>query len=251
MGMGRTVLTTIHGATMFSHSGMLSSYVFNCEGHCVQKYCRHCKELITNINGAKKKGFFRNECKPCRAAAQRVLNKKSQIEKMVACECCGISCVKKFIKAFCSDTCRFWGYVDKKDEGNCWIWKGKVGKDGYGLIMIKGVRIRAHRFIFEITNGSIKGKNVVRHSCHTPLCVNLAHLKEGTPRENIEDMLAARRSLVGEKCHLSKLNDEKVGKIRQLYKSGNCTQQEIATIYEISSGTVHLIVTRKTWKHID
>ncbi len=173
-----------------------------------------------------------------------------KLDNRVPCEYCSTLCIKRFRRAFCSDDCRFWGYVERKGENDCWPWKGKIGQDGYGLIMIKGIRIRAHRFIFEAKNGPIKDKNVIRHGCHTPLCVNPNHLKEGTPRENIEDMLSARRSLSGEKCHLSKLDDEKVKKIRELYQSGNCTQKGIASAFGITSGTVHWIVNRKTWKHL-
>jgi hypothetical protein len=174
------------------------------------------------------------------------------VDNRFPCEYCRKPCIKKFKKAFCSDMCRLGGYTDYSlGIDGCWIWKGKVGNDGYGQIMIKGVRKRVHRVIFEEIKGKIGNKNVIRHICHVPLCVNPDHLKEGTPRENIEDMLAAKRSLFGEKSHLSKLTNDKVIKIRDLYASGNCTQKGIADAFGITSGTVHWIVNRKTWKHIE
>jgi hypothetical protein len=36
-------------------------------------------------------------------------------------------------------------------------------------------------------------KRVVRHSCNTPACINPAHLRVGTQRDNMQDMIQAGR----------------------------------------------------------
>ncbi len=53
----------------------------------------------------------------------------------------------------------------------------------------------------------------------------------------------------GVKSHLSKLDDNSVIKIRELYESG-LTQKQISLIYGVHRATIGYIVTGRTWKHI-
>ena len=65
------------------------------------------------------------------------------------------------------------------------------------------------------------------------------------------DYTDARRSKISGTNHWrSRLKDEQVLEIRQLYATGSWTYQELAKKYGVSYTCVRYIVVRKTWQHI-
>ncbi|MBX3031886.1 MAG: HNH endonuclease [Chloroflexi bacterium] len=90
---------------------------------------------------------------------------------------------------------RFWGYVDRGADDECWIWRGPTYVGGYGRLSTPGGKhVRAHRFSYELATGtSLAPGLVIRHTCDRPPCVNPAHLLPGTQRENIADMMSRGR----------------------------------------------------------
>lgn len=56
--------------------------------------------------------------------------------------------------------------------------------------------------------------------------------------------------LAGEKSPMSKLTDQQVIEIRNMYKTSKVFQYELAAIYGISQSTVSAIVCYKAWKHL-
>ena len=92
------------------------------------------------------------------------------------------------------------------DDFGCWIWTGKVSKQGYGMV----AGLFAHRLAYEVFVGPIPSPLVIDHTCHDPdtcvngdacphrRCVNPAHMEVVTQRENWlrgAKGLAYRRSL--------------------------------------------------------
>lgn len=71
----------------------------------------------------------------------------------------------------------------------------------------------------------------------------------GTYQDNSNDMIKANRQAKGEDLKHSKLSMEQIKVIRNMAKFG-IYQQEIATIFNITQGTVNLIINRKIWKHV-
>ena len=73
-------------------------------------------------------------------------------------------------------------------DSACWLWTGARSSSGYG-----SVRVRrndpgtAHRWLYEELIGPIPRGMYLLHSCFTPLCVFPAHLRVGTPSENMLD----------------------------------------------------------------
>jgi hypothetical protein len=86
-----------------------------------------------------------------------------------------------------SELDRFWAKVDK--SGDCWNWTAGSIPNGYGHFFGAGRRaIGAHRYSFELANGPIPKGLVIDHICRNKKCVNPAHLRAVTIKQNGENM---------------------------------------------------------------
>jgi len=93
----------------------------------------------------------------------------------------------------CTPGARFWARVALADSG-CWEWQGAASGFGYGDFRVSTrVGYRAHQYAWEWFNGPITPGMFVMHSCDNPKCVNPAHLKLGTPKDNNQDMWSKGR----------------------------------------------------------
>jgi DNA-binding CsgD family transcriptional regulator len=134
---------------------------------------------------------------------------------------------------------RFWSKVDKQKYHH--MWTGTVGKQGYGVINLRGTVVTAPRVVLLLENGVWPKQALHRNSCHTRQCVRLEHLYDGTAQQNVKDQQARGR------YPTAKLTASTVQEIRLVYESGMILQH-IADIYGINPGTVKQIVNRVTWK---
>lgn len=95
---------------------------------------------------------------------------------------------------------RFWTMVDKAGSNECWLWIGKKGSKGYGLVHVdsrSGRQQQAHRAAYELTVGPIPPGLEIDHLCRVRACVNPAHLEPVTRAENMRRMWEHRRKEVG------------------------------------------------------
>lgn len=83
---------------------------------------------------------------------------------------------------------------------DCWLWVGSQDKDGYGVIVIKGRQIPAHKVSYFVFNG-IWPERYALHKCNTPRCVNPKHIYDGTWSNNMQDKLTAGNNYQHEKIH--------------------------------------------------
>lgn len=82
----------------------------------------------------------------------------------------------------------FWR-IEADPETGCWNWLGPV-QNGYGQFFINGKQELAHRALYAwlvepIERGLGNNRLQLDHACNTPTCVNPAHMKLTTARENI------------------------------------------------------------------
>jgi len=56
--------------------------------------------------------------------------------------------------------------------------------------------------------------------------------------------------VTGVRCHLAKLSEEDVVKIRGLYSDGGWSTRQLAESFHVSQHNVSLIVSRRAWKHV-
>lgn len=137
---------------------------------------------------------------------------------------------------------RFWKFVVKLGNDECWFWSGVKDTSGYGKFSIKSKRIGAHRYSYELANNQkIPTQKVVMHTCDNPTCVNPNHLKIGTYSENAIDMVRKNRSRI---CFLT---EEQVLKI----KDSDLLVKDLAKQYDVSTSCIRDIKTKRTWKHLE
>ena len=90
---------------------------------------------------------------------------------------------------------RFWSHVDK--TGECWDWTASIRRNGYGQINVAGRNMSAHRLAWEIANGPIPSGLLVDHICRNRACVNPAHLRLATKKQNGENLGSEGRGASG------------------------------------------------------
>ncbi len=154
---------------------------------------------------------------------------------------------------------RFWEKVDKTPghgpNGECWLWTGCVSAN-YGMFHLVGADskqcvIGSHRFSYAYHVGGIPVGLDVLHSCDIPSCVNPAHLRVGTHKENIIECFSKWRHPIkrGEDVPYSKLTEEQVFQIRREWKMG-MTTGALSAKYGMSRRALWAAAVGKTWRHL-
>jgi hypothetical protein len=136
----------------------------------------------------------------------------------------------------------------------CWEWQGWRNHHGYGVVYyrLKGTRLRilTHRLSYAFTHSvDLSEGTLVLHSCDNRSCVNPAHLRVGSQKDNGKDMVDRGRSTRGELNPHAKLKEKDILRIRRLRVKG-FTYDAIAAEYGYTKGTVGSIVRGDTWSHV-
>ena len=143
---------------------------------------------------------------------------------------------------------RFWSKVDIKNKNECWEWQAGYSSTGYGAIRINGYMETAHRVALANTKGFKNEKNYVLHKCDNSKCVNPNHLYEGTPSDNMIDLLNRHP----DNYNKGKLNSEAVKVIKWMLKHRNYPglQIKLARLHKVHRSTISAIKRNKHWTYV-
>jgi len=139
---------------------------------------------------------------------------------------------------------RFWRFVTKLSESECWVWSGSKNAKGYGMLPTNNEQL-AHRVSYRLFKGEIPAKTMVLHHCDNPTCVNPSHLYLGDNKQNMIDMISRDRAKPrGKPPTLSK---EQV----MLIAESTDTVKSIAEKFNTSISSVRLIKSGGMYNHLD
>jgi len=72
----------------------------------------------------------------------------------------------------------------RPDLGACWVWTGRLNRDGYGEVRVDGQYRMTHRIVYQHLACEVPAGLELDHLCRVRHCVNPAHLEPVTHREN-------------------------------------------------------------------
>lgn len=114
----------------------------------------------------------------------------------------------------------------------CWEWQGNLDRYGYGIFKLGNKSYKAHRYSYELYNGSFEQSFHVLHCCDNPKCVNPEHLFLGTNQDNIQDKVNKGRSKINNR---RLTNDEKVNILKLLEVK---SEKDVAKIFDVHISTI-------------
>lgn len=85
----------------------------------------------------------------------------------------------------------FCRHFDVDPVTNCWLWRGNINKNGYGMFQ----QLPAHRWAWLEFEGPIPPKMTVDHLCRKQNCVNPGHMELVTNAENAGRALRRRLAM--------------------------------------------------------
>lgn len=89
---------------------------------------------------------------------------------------------------------RFWAKVDMAGPGGCWLWTGALSS-GYGSFGVGRTSKYAHRIAYELVTGEdISGLDLDHRVTCLKSCVNPAHLRPATRKQNLENRAGSNRN---------------------------------------------------------
>ncbi len=157
---------------------------------------------------------------------------------------------------------RFWSYVARGGETDCWLWQRGRTRASYGMFHpVHGASLLTHRLSWALLRGPIPDGIEVCHDCpggDNPACVNPAHLWLGSHGDNMRDAFAKGRMVErdanamcrGSRHGMSTLVEADIIAMRATYAAGGVSMRALARRFHVTQANVSCIIARKTWKHV-
>jgi hypothetical protein len=135
------------------------------------------------------------------------------------------------------------------------ILKNTFDKDGYFFVQLsKNGKLspkKVHRLVALTFVPNPENKPQVNHKDGNKQNNNIDNLEWNTKKENIkhahENGLINRK---GVKNSQSKLTEQQVLEIRELYSNGKYSSRQLAKEYGMNKSSISSVINRKTWKHM-
>lgn len=123
-------------------------------------------------------------------------------------------------------------YIEETDSG-CTRWHGAKDQDGYAMFWYDGRTRHASRALWETCHGPIPEGLIILHTCDNTECLELTHLRLGTPKDNSQDALQK-----GRLDPHRKVDTEIIQTINMMRKTGY-SRREIMRALNIGSTTFY------------
>jgi hypothetical protein len=139
-------------------------------------------------------------------------------------------------------------YILRKE---CWLWWGEKDSQGNCWFYIPELqmRVRPHKFLYELKYGDIPAGLVLYQLCGRRNCVRPSHQRLVTHREKCR-LSAAVGSFRGERNGRTNKKKEDIVAIRLLHEDLNVPIKTIAGETGISQRTINSYKNRETWSHV-
>lgn len=149
---------------------------------------------------------------------------------------------------------RLWSKVSLPDENGCMLWSGSKLPSGYGQIGVRGKTVYVHRLSLTISEGEREHSSMeAAHApeiCHNRACVAPDHLRWATKADNEADKRLDGTRVFGERHRISKLSENDVVEIRNLYSQNIYTQSKLGELYSVDQRTISRIVRNEQWAEV-
>lgn len=147
------------------------------------------------------------------------------------------------------NTVNFWRKVDRRGPDECWSWLGAKVKNSYGTFTVGNRTFNASHVALTLDGRERPDppRHVACHGdCSDPGCVNPAHLRWGTQKENIADVhrLGHQAPRHGENSGHARITEDDVRAIR----ASPLTNKALAKAYALTASNVSAIRLRRSWK---
>jgi len=148
------------------------------------------------------------------------------------------------------------------DQGRVYNYKYKrflkPSKDTYGyfqVVLCKNGIVKTHRIHRLVALAFIpnpENKPTVNHIDGIKINNFVENLEWNTVKENTQHGYdnGLQKAIKGSKHVNSKLTEEQVLEIRNLYKTGEISQRVLAKIFGVDNSLISYIINRKRWTHI-
>jgi len=141
------------------------------------------------------------------------------------------------------DKKRFLTMIRILSDEECWIWIGRnpykhLKTKGYPGFLLGDRQYAAHRVSWKIAHGHIDDTLQVLHTCDNKRCVNPNHLYQGTPSDNMGDIVSRHYNEISYRRRFDK---EQILTMQSLRQSGE-TLDAIAQKFNTKRQTVHYVL---------
>lgn len=131
----------------------------------------------------------------------------------------------------------------------CLLWPYRLTRKGYGLAVIGGRQMQAHRWMCILSHGEPPSPEMqAAHICGNPNCVNPRHLRWATQSENQQDRVQHGTTNRGERDGMAKLSEQQVQAIIAL--KSIISGVELAEVYGVNPSAIYKIWRGERWAHL-